>query len=167
MKELKCFISALWFVLWQLTYKYFLKFSFEDEKVMMIYIDSKDDLTMLTLTMMMIVNQSAFANKELKNRSEKKQYSVSAWQENCLEDSSFLFSSFSKISFIGRLFFHGCSSLFQISVCCFYSLVLFFFNLPDLLGFFHVGFTLASLFYFIFRVSIFTLVPLLLDNGSC
>ena len=45
--------------------------------------------------------------------------------------------------------------------CC------FFFNLPDLLGFFHVGFTLASLFYFIFRVSIFTLVPLLLDNGSC
>lgn len=44
---------------------------------MMIYIDSKDDLTMLTL-MMMTVNQSAFANKELKNRSEKKQYSVSA-----------------------------------------------------------------------------------------
>lgn len=166
MKELKCFISALWFVLWQLTYKYFLKFSFEDEKVMIIYIDSKDDLTMLTLTMMMTVNQSAFANKELKNRSEKKQYSVSAWQETCLEDSSFLFSSFSKISFIGRLFFHG-SSLFQISVCCFHSLVLFFFNLPDLLGFFHVGFTLASLFYFIFRVSIFTLVPLLLDNGSC
>ena len=45
---------------------------------MMIYIDSKDDLTMLTLTMMMTVNQSAFTNKELKNRSEKKQYSVSA-----------------------------------------------------------------------------------------
>ena len=31
---------------------------------MMIYIDSKDYLTMLTLTMMMIVNQSAFANEE-------------------------------------------------------------------------------------------------------
>lgn len=114
----------------------------------MIYIDFKDDLVMLTLTMMMVMTMMILNQhlkiKDSKSLARKTVVLVVAYGRKLVWKRTVSYLVASARLLLHRFFFLGASRIYYFEFWFSVSIPWCFFTFPDLVGFFHVSFTLVS-----------------------